>query len=188
MLAAIRTRLSYANVIATIALFVALGGSSYAALQLPRNSVGTKQLKRNAVTAPKIKRNAVTTAKIKRNAVTTAKIKTNAVTGSKINEGTLEKIPQASAADALANLDYNSATVANPPSEPTQTGTVGSVSCDPGQRVVGGGIKVDDPVNQNIVDSYPRGTDGWQGTVWNFGAATPNFTVIVICTSAISTS
>jgi hypothetical protein len=47
--------LTYANVIATLALFVALGGSSYAALQLPKGSVGTKQLKRNAVTSPKVK-------------------------------------------------------------------------------------------------------------------------------------
>ena len=55
MLARARARLTYANVIATLALFIALGGSSYAALQLPKGSVGTKQLKRNAVTSPKVK-------------------------------------------------------------------------------------------------------------------------------------
>ena len=44
-----RPRLSYANVIATIALFVALGGSSYAALKLPRNSVGSSQIRSGAV-------------------------------------------------------------------------------------------------------------------------------------------
>jgi hypothetical protein len=38
-----------------LALFVALGGTSYAAVQLPRNSVGTKQLKNGAVTASKVK-------------------------------------------------------------------------------------------------------------------------------------
>jgi hypothetical protein len=47
-------RLSYANVVATLALFVALGGVSYAALTLPRNSVGTPQLRNRAVTLPKI--------------------------------------------------------------------------------------------------------------------------------------
>jgi hypothetical protein len=52
----VRPRLSFANVLAILALFVALGGSSYAALQIPKNSVGTKQLKRNAVTSPKVKR------------------------------------------------------------------------------------------------------------------------------------
>ncbi len=34
-------RLSYANVVATLALFLALGGVSYATVKLPRNSVGT---------------------------------------------------------------------------------------------------------------------------------------------------
>lgn len=36
-------------------LFVALGGASYAALALPRNSVGARQLKKNAVTSAKVK-------------------------------------------------------------------------------------------------------------------------------------
>ena len=51
----VRSRLTYANVIASLALFLALAGGSYAALQIPRNSVGTKQLKRNAVTSPQVK-------------------------------------------------------------------------------------------------------------------------------------
>ena len=71
----IRERLSYANVIATLALFLALGGVSYAATQLPKNSVGSKQLKKNAVTNAKIKKNAVTNAKLAKNAVTGAKVK-----------------------------------------------------------------------------------------------------------------
>jgi hypothetical protein len=43
-------RLSYSNVVATIALFIALGGASYAAVALPAHSVGTRQLKAGAVT------------------------------------------------------------------------------------------------------------------------------------------
>ena len=41
----IRPRLTYANVIATLALFVALGGASYAAVTLPRDSVGSGQVR-----------------------------------------------------------------------------------------------------------------------------------------------
>jgi hypothetical protein len=52
------------NVIAYLALFLALGGTAYA-VSLPSNSVGTKQLKNNAVTKKKIKRNAVTTQKVR---------------------------------------------------------------------------------------------------------------------------
>lgn len=55
---------SPAFVISLIALFVALGGTTYAATSLPKNSVGAKQLKKNAVTGPKIKKGAVTAAKI----------------------------------------------------------------------------------------------------------------------------
>jgi len=51
----IRDRLTYANVIATLALFVALGGSSYAALKLPRNSVGSVQIRTGAVASSEVK-------------------------------------------------------------------------------------------------------------------------------------
>ena len=44
----IRERLSYANVMATLAVFIALGGTSYA-LTLPRDSVGPEQLRANSV-------------------------------------------------------------------------------------------------------------------------------------------
>ena len=49
MLNRLANRLTYANVVATLALFVALGGTSYAALKLPRNSVGSAQLRTGAV-------------------------------------------------------------------------------------------------------------------------------------------
>lgn len=50
----VRSKLSYANVVSSICLFVVLGGSAYAASQLPKNSVGTKQLKNGAVSLAKI--------------------------------------------------------------------------------------------------------------------------------------
>lgn len=42
------------NVIAYLALFIALGGSGYAAVAIPRNSVGTQQLRNGAVTPAKL--------------------------------------------------------------------------------------------------------------------------------------
>jgi hypothetical protein len=52
----LRPRLTYANVIATLALFLALGGgAAYAATKLQKSSVGTRQLKKNAVTGAKVK-------------------------------------------------------------------------------------------------------------------------------------
>lgn len=55
---------SPAFVVSVIALFVALGGTTYAATALPAHSVGTKQLKKNAVTAAKIKNGAVIASKV----------------------------------------------------------------------------------------------------------------------------
>jgi hypothetical protein len=48
----IRPRPTYANVMSTLAVFIALGGTSYA---VARNSIGNAQLKRNAVTSAKVK-------------------------------------------------------------------------------------------------------------------------------------
>lgn len=50
-----RPRLTYANTVASLALFLALGGTSYAALTLPRNSVGSAQLRTAAVSSSDIR-------------------------------------------------------------------------------------------------------------------------------------
>ena len=55
----IRRNASFANLTAMLALFVALGGASYAATALPSNSVGSLQLRSNAVTGAKIKNGSV---------------------------------------------------------------------------------------------------------------------------------
>jgi hypothetical protein len=55
MHARLRQRLTYANVMATIAVFIALGGSGYAAVTLQKNSVKGKHIAKNAVTSPKVK-------------------------------------------------------------------------------------------------------------------------------------
>jgi hypothetical protein len=51
----VRHHLTGSNALATLALFLALGGTTYAATKLPRNSVGPTQLRRNAVTSSKVK-------------------------------------------------------------------------------------------------------------------------------------
>jgi hypothetical protein len=86
MLTAARQRLSYSNVIATMALFIALGGVAVAA-GLPKNSVGPKQLKRGAVTAAKIRKQAVTSAKLATGAVTIGKLGPNSVGPGNIGNG-----------------------------------------------------------------------------------------------------
>lgn len=97
----LRAKLTYANVMATIAVFIALGGAGYAAVKLPKNSVGTKQIKNNAVTA--------------------AKIKPGAVTGSKIDLSTLGTVPSATIAGTAKSAD-----VAGSAGHATSADTAGS--------------------------------------------------------------
>jgi hypothetical protein len=64
------SHLSYANTVATVALFVALGGGAYAATTLPRDSVGSEQIRANAVSSSELAYAAVGTDQIARDAVT----------------------------------------------------------------------------------------------------------------------
>jgi hypothetical protein len=65
MLRRFRPRLTYANVVASIALFVALGGSSYAAVQLSKNDVRSKHIKNGQVKRADLSKHAVTSEKVK---------------------------------------------------------------------------------------------------------------------------
>lgn len=85
----IRKRLTYANVMSSIAVFLVLGGATAFAA----SKIGSKQIKSNAIT----------TGKIKKEAVTTAKIKKDAVTGAKVKESSLGQVPSAATATNADN-------------------------------------------------------------------------------------
>lgn len=82
-------RISPSLVISVIALFVALGGASYAVVSVPKNSVGTKQLKKKAVGTKQLKKKAVGTGQLKGSAVTGAKLGNDSVDSSKVKNGSL---------------------------------------------------------------------------------------------------
>lgn len=82
------SKLTYANVMSSLAVFLVLaGGTALAAKQmLPKNSVGTKQIKNGSITA--------------------AKIKPGSITGAEINLSKLGTVPSAShasTADSATN-------------------------------------------------------------------------------------
>jgi hypothetical protein len=84
----IRKRLTYANVMSSLFVFLLLaGGTAIAAKQLGKKTVGAKQLKSNAVTTAKIKKAAVTKAKIKDGAIDGAKLADGSVTTTKLADG-----------------------------------------------------------------------------------------------------
>lgn len=77
MTAILRRLPSPAMIVACASLVVALGGVSYAAGVLPKNSVGTAQLKKTAVTGAKLKKNAVTGAKVANGTLLAADFRAN---------------------------------------------------------------------------------------------------------------
>ena len=64
-----RSRPSFPTVISLLALFIALGGTSYAALALPRNSVGAAQLKKGAVRSADVKNRSLRAVDFRRSAL-----------------------------------------------------------------------------------------------------------------------
>lgn len=92
------------NVIGYLALFVALGGTSYAATQLPKNSVGTKQIKKGAVTGKKVKDGSLTGADINAGTLGTVRFATNAGHASAAADAT--NAGHASIADAVTQSTF----------------------------------------------------------------------------------
>ena len=121
----IRSNLTYANVMSTIAVFLLLGGgAAFAATKLGKNSVGTKQIKNNAVTTAKIKNRAVTEAKIAAGAVTGAQVKSGSLTGTQINAATLGTVPNATqATTATTAINASNATTVNGHTAECKSGT-----------------------------------------------------------------
>ena len=139
------------------------------------------------------KKNAVVRAKVKNNAINGSKVATDSLTGADVKESTFDKVPAAALADgathansaaAVDKITYKSATGTAP-----RRGAGGSATatCDPGQHVVGGGLRVDDPVNADLLDDYPDASNtAWTGRAYA-GSAAVNFTVYAVCTTAGAT-
>jgi hypothetical protein len=138
-LKSIRSRLTYANVMSTIAVFLVLGGATaFAASHLAKNSVGTKQLQKNAVTAAKIKNGAVIAGKIADGAVNAGKIAAGsvgtstladgAVTGAKIGAGAVGTGKLGDGAVNGAKLSDGSVTAAKIGAGAVGTGKLGDGS------------------------------------------------------------
>jgi hypothetical protein len=114
---------------ATIAVFIALGGTSYAISKLPKNSVGTKQLKKNAVATAKIQNEAITGDKIEKEVITGEKVKAGSLTGAQINASTLGTVPTADRATTANTADRattaSTAISVTPPEPWHEVGTPG---------------------------------------------------------------
>ena len=86
MLRAVKERLTYANVMATLAVFIALGGGAYAALQ-----VGSKEIRNNSVRSVDVRNGTLAGRDMRR----------NGLGGGAVKESSLGKVPTAAAADRV---------------------------------------------------------------------------------------
>ncbi|MDX6718413.1 MAG: hypothetical protein QOJ63_667 [Solirubrobacteraceae bacterium] len=210
-----RGRLSYANVTASLALFVALGGTSYAAIKLPAKSVGTVQLKSRAVTKAKIAPGAVDGSRVRNGSLKTADLAAGAADGSKVRDGSLTgadlaagavdgskvrdgsltsadiagKVAAAVIADGLASVQRVAVPGTSEAAAPGGfTNRTATATCPAGTFVVGGGASLNDRTVQSLDDSFPSSATAWTTNIVNDGETAPGFTVFAICVPAVAGS
>jgi hypothetical protein len=161
-------------VVACIALVVALGGTGYAASQLPDKSVGQRQLRNGAVGNLQLRDRSVTAGKLHRDAVTSDAIRNGSVKAQDIAKGILPAV---------------SSSVHQASGDPIAPGAVGSasVACDPGQRATGGGGGFAGPpvTNDKMVESIPVGSERpairWRVSLVNGGTQPRTPVAYVLC-------
>ena len=180
----LKRHLSVANVLSCIALFVALGGSAFAAVKLQANQVKAVNIARQAVTNAKIKTQAVTSGKIKDGGVngrdigagqvTSEKIATGAVTGKKIAKKAVSPrtiAEEAVGTDKLANesivaskisgglykqLVRNVGYETSSSVTNTEQNKTATASCPVGKEAIGGGVRLEGELeNVAVTGSYP---------------------------------
>jgi hypothetical protein len=191
-------RPSAALVVSTVALIAALGGTSYAAFSLPKNSVGTKQLRNNAVTTPKIKNGAVTASKINSAGLTVpnavhATNATNAINATNAaNAGNATNATHATSASTASALGGMSYVVSGSITNFANSQDFGSVTCPSGLFVSGGGAFGSDGLTQSVNSSFPFKTtgspapNGWGVWMNNNSASAASFNAYAICVPASS--
>ncbi len=122
----LKRHLSVANVLSCLALFIALGGSAFAAVKLQAGQVKAVNIANQAVTNAKIKTQAVTSGKIKNNGVVTADLATGSVSGVKLASGAVTSAKLGKEAVTSKALAKNSVTNGKIGPEAVATGKIGN--------------------------------------------------------------
>lgn len=101
MLPRLRAHLTYANVVATLALFLALGGASYAAIR-----VGSGSIINNSVRTQDLRNNDIRGRDIRNRTIQGGDILTNTIRGQQVRESTLSKVPDADKLDGADSTSF----------------------------------------------------------------------------------
>lgn len=178
-----RGRPRHATVVAYLALFVALGGTTWAAAQ-----IGSNDIKRNAVKSKHIKNKDVKRKDIALDAIGTAQVADDELTGDDILESSLGTVPNADQVDGKSASAFVSSTVYKRESAigpgtllPGDGTYFMDQACDAGDTLLSGG-----PANINeasdLLESFPSpgSTSSWRARIQRNGVA-DNFSVVVLC-------
>ena len=101
LLAKLRARLTYANVVATLALFIALGGVSYGAIR-----VGSKSIANNSVRTQDLRNNDIRSKDIRNRTIIGRDVLTNTITGLQVREASLGKVRDADKLDGQESATF----------------------------------------------------------------------------------
>jgi hypothetical protein len=165
----IRKVLTFSNVVACLALFMALGGTVYAA-----GKISGTQIKSGSLPGNRIKSKTISANRIKPKTLTGNQVKAHSLKGAQIDQSTLTGV----AAASLAGVQYAVATVSLRGFSPS-TGTAG---CPAGASVIGGGATVSDEERATVNDSGPnQSRTGWTATGSGFGPTPPTMLITAIC-------
>jgi hypothetical protein len=185
--ARLTSRLSYANVTATIALFVALGGSSYAAITLPKNSVTSKQIKNGQVKSADLANNAVTSSKVKNGSLLSADFKPGQIPAGATGPPGRNGSNGSNGSNGATNVVVRSTQV------PSANGTDGSgtAQCNFGERATGGGVQIAGGSSATMFLAQPGGIPvpnapgatpiSWFASWHNATGGNATVTIYVIC-------
>ena len=170
---------SFSNVIAVLALFLALGGSVYAASS---RKIDGSRIKPKSLPGNRIKAKTLTGAQVKAKTLTGAKIKPGSLTGKQVKGSSLTGVKAAS----LGAVNYAVTNVNLIQFKPG--GTTATADCPAGQKVIGGGAVVNKDLEAAINDSGPQiSRGGWEATGYA-GSGGMSMTVTAICTKVAAIS
>jgi hypothetical protein len=167
----------YANVVSTLALVVALGGTSYAAVELPKNSVGSKQLKTNAVTSSKVKDRTLRSKDFKAGELPAGARGLAGAPGAPGPKGDTGTPGTQGVAGPPGVSGWQR--IQNTVVVPAYEVTTESTPCPVGKKVLGGAVE--NPSSLTLMNSYPNSDTSWSVKVYNEGPFNRNVTVHVIC-------
>lgn len=169
MIARIAKYLTFSNVVACLALFIALGGSVYAA-----GKISGKQITKSSLPGNRIKPKTVLPNRIKPKSLSGRQVKPDSLTGTQINEKTLTGVSAA----ALADVQYQATTAQLPTNG--RPGTV-AANCAPGAYAIGGGATLSNEERGYVNDSGPTPLrTGWIATGYSWGSGS-TITVTAVC-------